>query len=167
MLIITPLLILFQFHKGTIRTGVHQGRHCNQRDFNSIKVQLGHCQIKSPITLFNYFNSIKVQLELNLIFSILVHLIYFNSIKVQLELDVCCDLTIFDKFQFHKGTIRTNLRSGFSLSSSTDFNSIKVQLEPSVLCYMSDVPGYFNSIKVQLELASRASYHHAYLISIP
>ena len=53
---------------------------------------------------------------------------YFNSIKVRLE-----RLTTFVNkdsaiFQFHKGTIRTELERSISLASSY-FNSIKVRLE--------------------------------------
>ena len=34
---------------------------------------------------------------------------YFNSIKVRLELAVNWDIEVNEEFQFHKGTIRTNI----------------------------------------------------------
>ena len=97
---------------------------------------------------------------------------HFNSIKVQLEPTTFLARRLFDKFQFHKGTIRTNYLEGKN-EVDLHFNSIKVQLEP---IYAVDTPfaviqfqfhkgtirtalsrrytlyvSHFNSIKVQLE----------------
>ena len=45
-------------------------------------------------------------------------LLHFNSIKVRLKLDICCDQVKFDKFQFHKGTIKTgNITSYWKAST--------------------------------------------------
>ena len=80
-----PLMLVFQFHKGTIRT---------QR-----------CSV--TLTTLAHFNSIKVQLEPALQTSSFTTLRNFNSIKVQLELlgELC--MPSYREFQFHKGTIRT------------------------------------------------------------
>ena len=55
-----------------------------------------------------------------------------------------------EKFQFHKGTIRTCLPSSVE-NVKLYFNSIKVQLEHSFLIALTTSRCYFNSIKVQLE----------------
>ena len=67
---------------------------------------------------------------------LLVQLWYFNSIKVRLELQGSSDHLQLKKFQFHKGTIRTDY---LTPSSDMDFN--------------------FNSIKVRLELKQPAAYY--------
>ncbi len=54
-------------------------------------------------------------------------------------------------FQFHKGTIRTQLRH-INVFYQPYFNSIKVQLERGKALGFSAPNKYFNSIKVQLEL---------------
>ena len=74
------------------------------------------------------FNSIKVQLELmkNLLVTSLWR--NFNSIKVQLEHGRKRKGYAYFIFQFHKGTIRTEVQSHQRRSRSY-FNSIKVQLE--------------------------------------
>ena len=68
--------------------------------------------------------------------------INFNSIKVQLERSTSKVRGIQIKFQFHKGTIRTqNLTKERGVQR--DFNSIKVQLEPiGPLFKMSSVPTF-------------------------
>ena len=58
-----------------------------------------------------------------------VLLFYFNSIKVRLEHKlIYCVFTLFNSFQFHKGTIRTKKNLVIS-SVAAYFNSIKVRLE--------------------------------------
>ena len=53
---------------------------------------------------------------------------HFNSIKVQLEHLSHRHMFTAQVFQFHKGTIRTDV-SEFQDSTYAYFNSIKVQLE--------------------------------------
>ena len=53
-------------------------------------------------------------------------------------------------FQFHKGTIRT-IYSRVSTEKQTYFNSIKVQLEQTYNPEVFQAAANFNSIKVQLE----------------
>ena len=53
----------FQFHKGTIRTQVHQMNEDFKRNFNSIKVRLEQIKACTGKSLQDYFNSIKVRLE--------------------------------------------------------------------------------------------------------
>ena len=53
----------------------------------------------------------------------------FNSIKVRLEPGAKILSVQAQKFQFHKGAIRT-LHSGNFAISDLHFNSIKVRLEP-------------------------------------
>ena len=77
------------------------------KHFNSIKVrlELGWCGVEK--LLVDDFNSIKVRLELPSLTNISVSNINFNSIKVRLERPNGRSKTIAQKFQFHKGTIRT------------------------------------------------------------
>ena len=78
-------LLLFQFHKGAIRTFLainKLNKYCN---FNSIKVRLEPSEAGTVLGLNPYFNSIKVRLEPN------THIEDF----------------VAPKFQFHKGAIRT------------------------------------------------------------
>ena len=57
---------------------------------------------------------------------------YFNSIKVRLEPTDIGTLFSDSTFQFHKGAIRTSVRS-LLLYVSMYFNSIKVRLELSIV----------------------------------
>ena len=124
------------------------------------------------------FNSIKVRLELDLLHQDGDLCDNFNSIKVRLELVHLTVLQLCLWFQFHKGTIRTQLNATKSFDFD-DFNSIKVRLEPrkfirifieilifqfhkgtirTVCCLVSfSNLLYFNSIKVRLELSSSLS----------
>ena len=119
----------FQFHKGTIRTGIDAGSKHIGVYFNSIKVQLEQSYFSAHALETYYFNSIKVQLELavSVVYytlqshfnsikvqleplrsTMVAHLpVYFNSIKVQLEQSVLYSSDSAHQFQFHKGTIRT------------------------------------------------------------
>ena len=54
------------------------------------------------------------------------------------------------EFQFHKGTIRTDVPGASNLEKS-NFNSIKVQLEHYDATVIYQDRENFNSIKVQLE----------------
>ena len=100
----------------------------------------------------------------------------FNSIKVQLEHTVAVVVLANTPFQFHKGTIRTQMKhtNGNELKN---FNSIKVQLElwntlvqreihPQFQFHKGTIRTFntkflhshfkhFNSIKVQLEPTDR------------
>ena len=96
----------FQFHKGTIKTDVPRSGRSQQAYFNSIKVQL------KPIIVYTsdqgFYN--------------------FNSIKVQLKLGCGVLHSGPRKFQFHKGTIKTERKWEY-LVDFNNFNSIKVQLK--------------------------------------
>ena len=80
---------------------------------------------------FCHFNSIKVRLELTVLMANRYVIGYFNSIKVRLELCTVIGEGSTSKFQFHKGTIRTESQRGVWLLPS-HFNSIKVRLEPEL-----------------------------------
>ena len=99
---------LFQFHKGTIRTGwllVTLFIYC---DFNSIKVRLEQPGCKCFFSCEINFNSIKVRLEHTWEAVGCVPHLDFNSIKVRLEHIGKYGDHKFNLFQFHKGTIRTD-----------------------------------------------------------
>ena len=118
----------FQFHKGTIRT----------------------LSPTADSTVRLYFNSIKVRLELLLLLPLLPCLPYFNSIKVRLEQTTQTVVNKQQRFQFHKGTIRTSYAGQPALHNS-HFNSIKVRLELQYFFFSIIYLVDFNSIKVRLE----------------
>ena len=98
---------LFQFHKGTIKTLL--------------------MVVKTLFLLLN-FNSIKVRLKLRHQEDVPRHYAYFNSIKVRLKPCSSRKHNLLQKFQFHKGTIKTsNCHCGLVFLSN--FNSIKVRLK--------------------------------------
>ena len=142
--------MLFQFHKGTIRTDNSPHTKTLYREFQfhkgTIRTRRRRC---APM------------LEMN-----------FNSIKVRLELEALVSAATSIVFQFHKGTIRTASQIA-AATRDADFNSIKVRLEPKfdghiyvdnefqfhkgtirtlMLLLFILLKIYFNSIKVRLEL---------------
>ena len=78
--------VLFQFHKGTIRTGIVRLLHLDVEKFQFHK---GTIRTVRRL-LYQYwrlnFNSIKVRLELDIVVRQRKELYDFNSIKVRLEL---------------------------------------------------------------------------------
>ena len=131
--------ILFQFHKGAIRTSIEQAYVKTANNFNSIKVRLEH-KTGEAMSLADFnFNSIKVRLELehskasiNLLFSFQFHKgairtrissrtnaqqLYFNSIKVRLEPSDFFAYYAVKLFQFHKGAIRTGTADELNIAS--------------------------------------------------
>ena len=122
-------MIIFQFHKGAIRTTIQAVGCTHHLDFNSIKVRL----------------------ELLLPLQTCSPLLHFNSIKVRLEPKNGFCHHVFARFQFHKGAIRT-LRPKKWFAWMIYFNSIKVRLEPLLLGNRRRLHLDFNSIKVRLEL---------------
>ena len=78
--------LLFQFHKGAIRTAKTYIRTIEERYFNSIKVRLEQLDHHQKDFGLRYFNSIKVRLEL-----------------MSAEIGAAA----LTSFQFHKGAIRT------------------------------------------------------------
>ena len=150
--------VLFQFHKGAIRTFLSDFVNLLANCFNSIKVQLELNTASSQNLVNACFNSIKVQLELTSFVTSFSNRPRFNSIKVQLELELEIDQPGVAMFQFHKGAIRTvasgearlhgvvfqfhkgairTVRIRQGIRTLCGFNSIKVQLEQS-LKYISD-----------------------------
>ena len=121
----------FQFHKGAIRTAERVAGYKSKGNFNSIKVRL------ELVNVFCYFFRCSD----------------FNSIKVRLEL--CVDKLLYctNKFQFHKGAIRT-CHLTCKIFIICNFNSIKVRLELSPTYNSYLLLYYFNSIKVRLEQCS-------------
>ena len=78
--------LIFQFHKGTIKT-------C------AVLVRLVASRL--------YFNSIKVRLKQRIFMKLDLNQIYFNSIKVRLKPKPVILKYEIEEFQFHKGTIKT------------------------------------------------------------
>ena len=75
---------------------------------------------------------------------------HFNSIKVRLKHDFNTSLSVPSRFQFHKGTIKTQVTTtADTLSSKFQFHkgTIKTQLAD----LLSQILQNFNSIKVRLK----------------
>ena len=105
--------VLFQFHKGTIRT-IFAIPRCRQ---------------------YKYFNSIKVRLERLVLFPVLFYPSFqFHKGTIRTLLRYFFYL-LAKEFQFHKGTIRTNPYPTLC-RRLVNFNSIKVRLELLILCYI-------------------------------
>ena len=76
--------MIFQFHKGTIKTcGRYRNEH-NQADFNSIKVRLKHAVNAGS-------NAVRA----------------FQFHKGTIKTCIILGIRLIPKFQFHKGTIKT------------------------------------------------------------
>ena len=106
LILSTPFrLMIFQFHKGSIKTQLHKKKENTKANFNSIKVRLRRpapAVIAAPIQ-------------------------YFNSIKVRLRLCYCNRNLLVIIFQFHKGSIKTHTYRD-DCGFLRYFNSIKVRL---------------------------------------
>ena len=76
---------------------------------------------------------------------------YFNSIKVRLERSAPQYVAKYVKFQFHKGTIRTDL-SHNDVFSCAPFQFHKGTIRTLALSALFGAYSHFNSIKVRLEL---------------
>ena len=85
MLLLLFAYMLFQFHKGTIKTVTRLILHDFLMNFNSIKVRLKRFLLRLEETQSTYFNSIKVRLKPFVPPCVLCVLLYFNSIKVRLK----------------------------------------------------------------------------------
>ena len=122
-------LVLFQFHKGTIKPGLTGGVTGLLSGFQFHKGTI------KPISL-------------------LTRLIYqrrFNSIKVRLNLTQLNTKLLGMLFQFHKGTIKPFRRLKL-IPENTRFNSIKVRLNLLTISHLFWLHSGFNSIKVRLNL---------------
>ena len=126
--------LLFQFHKGTIRTPCCYIITLATSNFNSIKVQLEPevcCTRLDSDSIFQFHKG-TIRTSFNLC-TLRLRFTYFNSIKVQLE-------RLYE--------IRFHIKLRY-------FNSIKVQLELPSSQHRHKVQQNFNSIKVQLEHCSQ------------
>ena len=118
---------IFQFHKGTIKTKIHIWDSSINSDFNSIKVQLRHKTIHVKMNRCPYFNSIKVQLRQIIPLILLLICSNFNSIKVQLRHFISLHTNNVSKFQFHKGTIKTHCFGIYNILVSNRICGCKVK----------------------------------------
>ena len=106
---------LFQFHKGTIRTGLHIFQVARISLFQFHKGTIRTKRHLYCMQLDNYFNSIKVRLDPPCS-SLLLHFV--------------------KAFQFHKGTIRTS-HIPLYVYPFGYFNSIKVRLELALILVLA------------------------------
>ena len=126
--------ILFQFHKGTIRTSIETILPRSSTTFQFHKGTIRTTNDPTALEHLIYFNSIKVRLErLNHLKLANLDGFQFHKGTIRTWRLVTDDVAI-PVFQFHKGTIRTNDLS-FNEMQIRHFNSIKVRLEPCVQAY--------------------------------
>ena len=143
------IALLFQFHKGSIKTDhlfiatpahfrfnstkvrlrllVSTITSKSQKCFNSTKVRLRQAEVLWPLTLLWGFNSTKVRLRLLVFMVWKRHLLRFNSTKVRLRHTIKIITMSTARFQFHKGSIKTHYRCIYNGEVSS-FNSTKVRL---------------------------------------
>ena len=121
--------IIFQFHKGTIKTFTSSAGSSSPNYFNSIKVRLKLGSLLHRLYDGN-FNSIKVRLKHSLCLNPFLQVFQtdFNSIKVRLKLNGSTQIRMQTEFQFHKGTIKT-IKWYDNRFRDLHFNSIKVRLK--------------------------------------
>ena len=158
--------LLFQFHKGTIRTNLKSVTLSHLSNFNSIKVRLEHSTdwIYEAVLLFQFHKgTIRTFGHKYTNYYLIKFQFHKGTIRT-------CSRTAFFKpsyeFQFHKGTIRTKQNWYWWLVSNY-FNSIKVRLELFGSRGLSRGMRNFNSIKVRLELMKKKTKISQFLISIP
>ena len=113
-------------------------------NFNSIKVRLRQLDLLQHRRGRHHFNSIKVRLRHYKRNIMAKEKEYFNSIKVRLRQDTSTKDSTGDLFQFHKGSIKTQVDEG-GIKIVTYFNSIKVRLRlmfvcPSILATFISIP---------------------------
>ena len=105
-----PFLVLtrFQFHKGTIRTSIQNGKTGYDSHFNSIKVRLER-EWRDFGGAMPSFQFHKGAIRTSYATSAGSANSDFNSIKVRLELKTANgEVANSETFQFHKGAIRTH-----------------------------------------------------------
>ena len=123
--------MLFQFHKGTIKTHNQAWNvaYANQFQFHkgTIKTRRGiRRDVLCPAFQFH---------------------------KGTIKTGFCSSfLTIGTEFQFHKGTIKTITPKMLEAKRRVNFNSIKVRLKHLLLRTHNRCHHHFNSIKVRLKL---------------
>ena len=121
-------LVIFQFHKGTIKTSKNRSYNLNQHIFQFHKGTIKTLKNFIFLSSKNYFNSIKVRLKQYSVLITFFLIFYFNSIKVRLKQPASLSRCICWIFQFHKGTIKT-IKRYRKLVILLNFNSIKVRLK--------------------------------------
>ena len=128
--------LIFQFHKGAIRTVISITSFLLFANFNSIKVRLEHEFVVTPEKYETYFNSIKVRLEPCNLIEICIGFTGFQFHKGAIRTYTAYRLNSPRKrFQFHKGAIRTNILINHDSRDLNHFNSIKVRLELNANTY--------------------------------
>ena len=114
------------------------------------------------MVLPSYFNSIKVRLELILQEIRVLPKLNFKSIKVRLELRYLRVTGINERFQFHKGAIRTWKEILIAILILL-FQFHKGAIRTFVFASVVPMPTNFNSIKVRLERNGLFAQNHVYL----
>ena len=120
--------LLFQFHKGSIKTLINYTSMQKSSNFNSIKVRLklnGYREFSTPYQFQFHKGSIKT-------------------------LKIVVKVLIYALFQFHKGSIKTG-RSRQKVKAVFIFQFHKGSIKTVVPSVKEDVDLHFNSIKVRLK----------------
>ena len=122
-------LVLFQFHKGAIRTlGTRNGLISSDAMFQFHKGAIRTIGDQVVYRAERKFQFHKGAIRTRKDWELKIYHYGFNSIKVQLELLLRFLALWVLMFQFHKGAIRTSCTTTMTADNQC-FNSIKVQLE--------------------------------------
>ena len=112
-----PSLLIFQFHKGTIKTDqpARGGEEYQLFQFHKGTIKT-NTKKEYPLTEYPHFNSIKVRLKHKYIVGGIISAAFqFHKGTIKTQQPVVSDLQ-GRSFQFHKGTIKTLVCSRLALS---------------------------------------------------
>ena len=158
--------LLFQFHKGTIKTNAQVMR------LNALLwFQFHKGTIKTQQFDFNYKSSGVFQFHKGTIKTLVQIPLFlfwgnFNSIKVRLKQARPIVITRARQFQFHKGTIKTAV-SAMPSALFVRFQFHKGTIKTLQMFHQDLLIEHFNSIKVRLKLKTPLSIVFVLEISIP
>ena len=105
------VFVLFQFHKGTIKTSWPAGQHARNLLFQFHKGTIKTVEENLYLYLIHSFQFHKGTIKTGLPSEPPFCCRYFNSIKVRLKLSATAVRPLSVQFQFHKGTIKTRYRN--------------------------------------------------------
>ena len=118
----------FQFHYGTIKSQNPFWMGATPMYFNSIMVRLKVDMLMFSMKVYLNFNSIMVRLKVSPKPTPQKRKRHFNSIMVRLKGSQNRYRCLYQSFQFHYGTIKSDIGNP-CLDQCFDFNSIMVRLK--------------------------------------
>ena len=127
--------MLFQFHKGTIKTPKADQTHLSWAEFQFHKGTIKTAPRNTGLLFDVSFQFHKGTIKTMRLQQVGTEYDYFNSIKVRLKLMTASWNLMFIIFQFHKGTIKTS-----NTMSTDDYTTLfqfhKGTIKTWILCIM-------------------------------